>query len=324
MRKQWMVSGLAAVMALSACSEVKKVSEMHDATVKMSDTTEKMKDTTGEMNTTTTEMNKKMGSLQQRTDELKVVTDELYDTLRQGDSLKLRRDGYEAVLKGATAFKKFSEAGKYFMSFEFQLWNNLGQDVEVEKRDTLAQQAAQEFFTEIEDLAARDNSINVMANPKPNDINSEENRAASFNALAMVLHYTNRKEVRSEKLNKVEPISMYSIMEEALLAPRDKEQKSYIREIQAHEDKAVQLLQARYNMFPLVFIDSITKIANKSLLGKAKDAYLGWDFEIDTLSATQLEYLRNEVLVHSVSAKKLLLKIGKKPVLDKKIGRAHV
>ena len=48
---------------------------------------------------------------------------------------------------------------------------------------------------------------------------------------------------------------------------------------------------------------------------------LGWDFDIDCLNATQLEYLQTEVLQQSLQSKQLLIKIGKKPVLDSMVAR---
>ncbi len=320
MKKSALCSGLlvsSVLVLLVGCGELKKVDEMHDSTVKMGETTGQMNKTTSEMNDTTTQMRNKMTSLEQKTQELKQTTDELYDTLRQGNALQLRREAYDAILKAPTLFKKISEANKYMMSFEFQIWNNIGQDLEPEKRDLLGQQAAMEFFLEIEELAPRDNSINPTAKPDPANITSQGNRTAAFNAMALAMHQVNRKEVRAQQMNKdIKPMNLYSLMEEALLAPRDQAQKSAAREIMAHEDKAYQILQTRMNVFPLVFIDSVSKLGDKNVLVQAKMAMLGWELDLDSLNATQLEYLQTEVLEQAVKSKKLLIKLGKKPVMD--------
>jgi hypothetical protein len=289
------------LFAVAACSELKKVDEMHDATVKMSDTTEDMKKSTGD---------------------LKDATDELYDALRQGNALQLRREAYNEVMKAPTMFKKISEATKYFMSFEFQLWNGIGQDTALVKRDVLGQQAAQEFFMEVEELAARDNSVDPLAQPNAKDISSEENRAAAFNAMAIAMDQMNRKQPDNiEKLKNDKLITMYSMVEEALQAPREYAQTGYVREILAHEDKAVQLLQARYNMFPLMFIDMMTHLGDKNIFSQAKTLLLGWELDTSVMSATQTEYLRTEVLAKGLAAKELLIKIGRKPELDSKVSR---
>jgi hypothetical protein len=300
MKHKLVLSGLV-ILSMAACSEVKKVDEMHDATVRMSKTTDDMKTRTGE---------------------LKDATDELYDALRQGNSLQLRREAYNSILQAPTMFKKISEAAKYFMSFEVQLWNSIGQDQSAAKREILGQQAAQEFFMEIEELATRDGSVDPLAAPDAKDIYSQDNLTASFNAMAVGMDRNNRKQEQNVGAKADQKMmSMYSMMEEALLAPRDLPQKGYIREILAHEDKAVQLLQARYNMFPLMFVDVVSKIGDKNIAGQAKMLLMEWEFNVDALSATQLEYLQTEVLEKAVSAKELLIKIGKKPELDSKVAR---
>lgn len=328
MKKSLIVSGLV-VGLLAGCGELKKVDDMHDATGKMADTTDKMNQTTSQMNKTTSQMNgttsemkDKMTSLEQKTEELKQITDELYDTLRQGNALQLRREAMTEIVKAPTLFRKISESNKYMMSFEFQIWNNLGQDAEPEKRELLAQQAALEFFLDIEGFAPRDNSVNPTVQPDMKDLNSQDNRTASFNALAAAMHQVNRKETRAEKNIKNLPnMTMYSIMEKALLASREEQQKGASREVMAHEDKAIQILQTRYNIFPLIFMDAVSKLGDKSMLAQGKMALLGWDFDIDCLNATQLEYLQTEVLQQSLQSKQLLIKIGKKPVLDSMVAR---
>ena len=262
---------------------------------------------------------KKLDEMRETTGDMKSVTDELYDTLRQGNSLQLRREAYESILKAPTLFKKISEANKYMMSFEFQIWNKLGQDKEGEKRDLLGQQAAMEFFMEMEELAPQ-GDVNPLAEPNAADINSAENRSASFNSMALAMHQVNRKQTRAMEQNAGEkPMSLYSMMEEALLTPRDLAQKGYAREVLAHEALAIKMLQARYNIFPLVFIDSVSHIGTKSLSAKAFQVYVSWTLDMDSMNATQVEYLQTEVLVHAVEAKNLLIKLGVKPELNSKI-----
>ncbi|MFM6929143.1 MAG: hypothetical protein ACKOX6_11805 [Bdellovibrio sp.] len=302
MKLNWIVASLV-LISLTACSEMDKVDEMHDATVKMSNTTDEMKKNTSDLDA--------------KTEQLKEVTDELYDSLRQGDALQARRAAYDSILKAPTLFKKTAEATKYFMSFEFQLWNHMGQDQDEDKRDILGQQAALEFFMEIEELADRDGSVHPLVAPDVRNINSRDNLRASFNAMAISMDKINRKQTRELNLNKNhKPMSMYSMMEEALLAPRDVPQKGYVREILAHEEKAIQLLQGRYNMFQMMFVDTVTKIGDKNIVAQGKMVFLGWDFNLDSLSATQLEYLQTEALAHALEAKKFLIKLGKAPKLN--------
>ncbi|MNJ92639.1 hypothetical protein D3C87_103130 [compost metagenome] len=307
MKTKVVISALA-MTTIVGCGELKKVDGMHDSTIKMSETT--------------SQMNEKMKAMEQRTKELKEVTDELYDTLRQGNALQLRREAYDAILRAPTLFKKISEASKYFMSFEFQIWNKQGQDLEAGKRELLGQQAAMEFFLEVEELAPRDNSVKPTAEPNAKDVTSEENRTAAFNAIAVSMHQMNRKMFRAEQMNKgLKSMSMYTMMEEALLAPRDKVQTGYLREILAHESKAIQLLQTRLNVFPLIFVDFVSGIGDRNLAMKTKMALVGWELDMDSLNATQVEYLHTEVLEQAVKAKNLLIKLGKKPEMDFTVSR---
>lgn len=263
---------------------------------------------------------KKLDEMRETTGEMKSVTDELYDTLRQGNSLQLRREAYESILKAPTLFKKISEANKYMMSYEFQIWNKLGQDKEDDKRDLLGQQAAMEFFMEMEELAPAE--VNPLAEPDAEDINSVSNRSASFNAMALSMHQVNRKQVRATSQHTEEKqMSLYSMMEESLLTSRDVAQKSYAREVLAHEALAIKLLQARYNIFPLVFVDSVSHIGTKGLFAKAFQVYGSWTLDLDSMNATQVEYMQTEVLSHAVAAKELLIKLGVKPEMNSTVAK---
>lgn len=316
--KKTIISSSALMLLLAACSEQKKLDEMHDATLKMEKTTSQMSDNT-------IKLKQKTDSLEQLTSDLKDMNEELYDALRQGNALQLRREAYKEILAAPTMFKKISEAGKYFMSFEVQLWNELGQDKVLPKRDILKQQAAEEFFLEIEELAPRDGSVDPTAQGEVSNtnINSDKNRSASFNAMAAAMHKVNRKQNLTLKSDPaLKEVSMYSIMEEALLLPRDQAQKEgAAREVLAHEAKAIQLLQARYNIFQMIFLDAVSDIGAKSFIDKAKMVLSGWEFNSDSLNATKTEYLNSQVLVHALNAKNLLLKLGHKPVLDENLGK---
>lgn len=334
-----MISTLAICLFFCACSETEKLSEMHDSTGKMEKTTREMNQTTGDMAQTTGEMNKttnrladttdKMSDttqdLSRKTEDMKNTTNELYDALRQGNALQLRREAWNSLLQAPSMFKKISEAAKYYMSYEVQLWNQNGQDNDLNKRNILAQQATQEFFLEIEDLAPRNGKVDVKAEPNTQDIHSDENLTASFNALAISMHQINRKQMTTlHQDEKLEKVSMLSLMEEALLAKNNIQlgtadlgsKEAFIREVLAHEEKAIQILQTRYNFFPMIFIDAATKISDKSLLGKAKMMIFQWDLDLDQMNLKQLEYYQTEVLQQSIAARNFLIKIGVKPVLD--------
>lgn len=310
MTKKSLLSTLLILSFVAACAEKKQLEEMHDNTAEMKDTTVKM------------EAN--MTDLKGKTGQMKEVTDELYDALRQGNSLQLRREGMKSILNAPTMFGKISEAGKYFMSFEMQIWNLTGQDIEAGKRDVLAQQAAQEFFLEVEGLAPRE-GLDLTAEPNSAHIQGQANRSASFNALAVTMQEINRKQLPVLKARpELEKISMLSLMEEALLSKQALNEgkldlgtkAGYIREILVHEAKALQILETRYNLFPLIFIDQVSGINDANIFSKAKRRYIGWEFNMDKLNSEQLAYLQEKVLAPALEAKKLMKKLGLQPKLD--------
>ena len=349
MTKKMAIMILPALMTLMACEQNKNLTEMHD--------------TTQHMDKTTDTMNQRMSGLDQKTGKMKETTDELYDALRQGNGLIVRHTTWEAILSAPSMFGKIAEAGLYYMAFELQLWNYGAQDVTIEKRDILAQQATQEFFLKIEELAPRDGSVNIFALPDPNDKNSVDNRAASFNALAITAHQVNRKQTANLKLVKdAEKMSMESMLEEALLSKQNIDKGTAIlgnrapsiREVLAHEDKAIQILQARYAFGPLAFLDYVVKINDEKSLthdilalggsliwnlfgnvqgtfcdrlkinkvGKLANMYFcNWELDLDSVNMTQLEYAQTELLSQSVQAKAFLKKINVTPVMDSKLAK---
>lgn len=347
--KSKLILSMTTLLLVSACAEQEKLNEMHDATVKMEKTTGEMNQNTGKMNEVTTKMDDKMAQMTNTTervatttesvdkktavvsaklDNLGDMTNELYDALRQGNALQLRREALSSLLKASSMQMKLSESAKYFMSFEIQLWNIYGQDKDFDKRDILAQQATQEFFMEVAEFAPAGYDVDATATPDAEDIHSDSNRTASFNALAAAMHQINRKQVSTlNKDNRFEKVSMYSLMAEALLAKKDIQanvanlgaKEKYMREVLAQEKLALQLLQTRYNIFPMIFVDLTTKISEKGLLGKAMMATLAWELDLDKLNKTQFEYFRTEVLQQALDAHKLMTQIGVKPKMGKKL-----
>jgi len=337
--KTKLILAMTTLTLVAACAEQEKLNEMHDATVKMEKTTGEMNQTTGKMNEVTTKMDDKMAQMATTTervatttesvdkktadvssklDNLGDMTNELYDALRQGNALQLRREALSSLLKASSMQMKLSESAKYFMSFEIQLWNLYGQDKDIEKRDILAQQATQEFFMEAAEFAPSGYDVDATATPAPEDIHSVSNRTASFNALAAAMHQLNRKQVSTlNKDSKLEKISMYSLMADALLAKKEIQANS--GEVLAQEKLALQLLQTRYNIFPMIFVDLTTKISEKGLIGQAMMATLSWDLDLDRLNKTQLEYFRTEVLQQALDAHKLMTSIGVKPKMGIKV-----
>ncbi|MCM2282065.1 MAG: hypothetical protein NDI61_09485, partial [Bdellovibrionaceae bacterium] len=239
-----------ALPVLAGCGELKKLDQMRKSTDEMNRTTSEMNQTTRELLEETRKLHsetqdlhsqtealyketqtvsREAAKLGRTTDELLDVTRddlssqmrsvdrgfaELYDALRQGDSATLRRMSFQKMLEAKTVQNRIAEAGLFLMAFEYQLFSGIGQDISQDRKDILYQQAMMELFLRIDELAPNGEKIAPLASPQPSRLNSRENRASAFNALAAALHKTNRKqEVDSQHK---EQVSVYALIIEAL------------------------------------------------------------------------------------------------------------
>lgn len=293
----------------AGCGVKKQLDEMHDSTVNMNRTT---------------------GKLSASTEELDRKTAELYDALRQGDSLSVRRNQLQALLGAKEMPRKISEAGKYFMAFEFQIWSSMGRDKD-ERREELAALGVREFLKDVHDFIGVDPKVEPFASGEKD----EANRARSLNALATAMHILNPKQEETLREHSVlKPISVYGMIEEALRAGREiesgarlpEEYPQYIREVLAQEKTAVFLMQVRYNFLGVlalgrtVPLDRMKKayISSKSkAAGKLIDAFSKTDLVADMSQHNLVEireftsYLQGALRTHA-----LLLEIGETPQMD--------
>lgn len=295
-RRLMFAFALTILWGMTACQQQKQLDEMHDSTVEMNKTTKELRDTTvemkqkteklqentGEMKTVTTGMSDKiteMGQttkemagttkeMQATTQELNQVTGELYDASRQGAALEIRRKSLEMLYSAESNGKKIAEAGKYFMSFEFQLWTGFGQDETAEKRDQLLTDAASEFFKDLKEFTVEKAPwFNPFAKPNgKGNIHDRVNKEASFNAIAAAMHRVNRKQEEMHAKNpNVKVLSMYDVILESLRLEKDLNEgrmnsaslKGYQREVLNNKDVAINLLQARHNFIGTIFLNEV-------------------------------------------------------------------
>jgi hypothetical protein len=330
---------------LMACQEKKQLNEMHDSTVQMNATTQKM---AANMEKTVAIMEKTMTALDksnEQMEKLKVTTDraagssekvvpliaESYDLARQGGAHTIRKDLFDSMLKvDMPVDRKLVAAGEYMVAFEFQLWSGLGQDIEGKNskaKDKLSKDAVTEFFNNLATVSRWSGPSNPFARPQYTPfgklnwtINAgpEENEMAVFNVMAAALHKTNRKQEGYAEFNQVDPISMFSLIQNALVASlqiRSGEKKIedfpiYVDELLRSEPLAIRLLQARYNMLGLVLLGRVTSISD-SLLEGMKFLYLDkkWTLDLDRMNISQVRFYRMH-LTEAQKTRDLLKKIG--------------
>jgi hypothetical protein len=331
--------------SLLACQEKKELSEMHDSTQQMNATTQKM---AGNMEKTVAIMEKTVVTLDktlEKMENLKSTTDraanssekvvpliaESYDLARQGGSLTVRKDLFEYMLKLDTPTdRKLVSAGEYMVAFEFQLWSGLGQDVEGKNskaKEKLAKDAVTELFNNLRTVSHWSGPSDPFARPQYTPFSKldltinagpEKNEMAVFNVMAAALHKTNRKQEGYAEFNHMDSISMFSLIQDSLIANikiRSGEKKiedfpEYVDEVLRSEPIAIRLLQARYNMLGTVLLGRISSITDSFIEG-AKFLYLDkkWELNLDNMNISQVRYYRLH-LTEAQKTRDLLKKIG--------------
>ena len=292
-----------ATFGLSACQAKKQLDNMHDATMDMRNQTQNI-------SRTSDELGRQMG--------------EMYDALRQGDSLKARRDSLAALVSARDSARKVSEASKYFMSFEYQIWSGIGEDTPVRRLEA-AESAMKEFMkdvqefllpgqTEVEPLATRDSEGG--------------NRQMSFNSLAAALHLVNPKQtaMRTRQPGTSE-MTMYSMLREAVLAKakmdrgetRATDLPGYVREALNYPRVLELLLQARYNYVAAMAVSRVSNL-REGTLPYLRMRFLNWDLDMSKLNVVQMRevarYFRAATSAHDV-----MKEAGLTPSLNHALGR---
>ena len=350
-------------LALSACDMKKQLTEMHDSTGEMNETTKKMNATTEGMHTTmqgmekttvgmdgkmkgmnaTMEiMNEKMEGMKSITQDMLEQTNELYDAAKLGDSSMQRRAALEALGKATATGRKVTEAVKYFISFEYQLFSGFGQDQSDDKRKHLLYEATLEFFKDITEFTTKETVPQPLAQAAKG---GDDNKEASFNALAVSLHKMNRKQeeyIKKNNLKEEDSLSMYKVILSALAKKKAidegqlklSELADYEREVLNNEEVAIKLIQARSNITAAIVLNGVSDIQKDipgngpiaSLLKELSDVAKGvlkgaemrfkkWDVPVAKINAVQSEtaikYIASILATH-----KYLKEIGVQPIYN--------
>lgn len=286
-------------MSLMGCSVKEKLDTMHDAT---------------------TEMNHQTKHLGKATDELNDKTWELYDDLRQSDSLASRRASLQALNSADDAPHRISEAAKYFMGFEYQIWSDLGKDT-LKRREELAASAAREFMRDVQEF-----THGVTA---PSPLAIYDSKAHALNALSGAMHVLSHKqEVMLKQCTDLKPISMLSMIQEALVVKKEitsgekklEDMAPYVPEILAYESVAVLVLQTRYNFLGAMALARISKIRD-GIFEYGKARFWSWELDLSDKNVIEVReftrYLTGAMKVHA-----FLLSVGVQPLLDPSLAMA--
>lgn len=297
---------LCAATTFSACS---KVQEMHNATMEMNSTTSDLADVSSQMN--------------------KMMA-EVYDSGRQGASLDLRNKLFDFAVRAPKIEEKATNAGLYFLAFEFQLWSNIGQDNRAGERERLMKDAVEEFFCHLLSLTHWA-EIDPFAGKNPLAFGETENERANFNAFALTLEKNNRKQDITTTDNGLDTISMRNLIENALLAgqkikageARIADFPAYVDIVLQHEEIAIRLLKARHQMLGLAVLTQLTPIARNNWEGfKYKIWGKSWKIDLNQLNSSALR-LAAFRLKEANRARDFLAGLGEKAELDSAIAAIY-
>jgi hypothetical protein len=301
--------GAAALSSAVGCSVRSQLDDMHGATL--------------QMNKNTDEMNDRTKRLADSTDRLLNSMGEMYASLKQGDSLASRRAAWKAMVEEKDINRKFSEAGKYFLAFEYQLWSGIGQDTP-EMREAVAASAAREFMRDVKQFI---DPGQTEPNPfgRGKLVVTEDNRALCLNALAAAMSLLNYKqEVMLKKDKNLKAISMYSMIQDALRASAKMRvtgkvgvQPAYVVEVLESEEVARLLLQARYNGLGVVALAMVSDL-RLGLMKAVAMSRKSWDLKLDPYNIIQTKavtrYLKGAIKTHE-----FMMSVGLTPVMDENL-----
>lgn len=294
---------LAVVMAqtVSGCSVKRKLDDMHDSTMHMDRMTERLGKTS---------------------DDLKETTCEMFEALKQGDTLARRQESFQAVLNAKQNARKASEAVKYFLAFEFQIWAGGACDTE-DARIRSATSAAREFMRDVQDLVHRPLQPRPLIKILDNE-SSADNEARSLNALALTMHMLNprQEELRRQKPD-IKELSMLTMIQEALTARESieagtkklEEFPGYVAEILSYPDIARHLIQVRYNYMMTVPLRRLANLDAASAIEQGKMLTRHWTVDFKPLDTRELQdiirYYNGAIRMYD-----FLKTIGVEPLVD--------
>jgi hypothetical protein len=282
-------------------------------------TTEAMKETTERMEIKTGAMTSKVENTDENSAKLGML-------MAQGQSSDFRDSQFQRMIEAKEFIEKMDYAVKFMYSMEFQIFSDEG----IESFDTekLLDEARAEAIKEIP------KKLNGFFNKK---IRSgitgieQDSDSKNFFAIASALHYKNPKQAEFRRGMGLETESMLDMIVEALSKKeaiqngslKVNELKKFEREVLKEEALFVRLIEVRHRFIPAMAVARISKIEDglfhkvDMLLTKWRPTFLDPKRSTE-MNIVELDYI-NEMLSHSVYAKKVLTEQGRDSKLNSKI-----
>lgn len=220
-----------------------------------------------ELDKRTENMEKSTERVSAVTDDLKETTTIMYQQIRSKEAEDTRDEKFEILMsKEADMGTRITAAGVYFKSMEFQLWNDNDTFDNVDARDVLYLDAANEFTRRMCDLYDKIN-VKKMSPTKSNEMEM------SFYALAAALHMNHTFQDEVAKSKSFEAVSMYDVIKKALLKDLNRKPLKEHEEILVNginREIMIELIKARVDILSALALKNLTDKRDMTLGQKAK------------------------------------------------------
>ncbi len=286
------------------------------------------------------DMPQKMDKLGETTDGMSDTTTQLYSQLRSAQSSVERRDTMELILDDKIEIgQKLTNAAKFFMAFEFNLYTNLKPYDDLAIRDMLFFDAVEEFYKDMAsiydtDIKGEFNVKKAISKDKMTPIHTgkwslkKRNYEQAFYAIAAAMHKKHHRQEYNAQKNGFLAVSIYTLMKEALLKDSQGATLTEYEEYMVagkNKEISIQLLKARVDFILALAVNDAMDADEASFWpgllhvvtgGKLGKLELPSTFE-NSNEATMKE--ANKKIEEALSCYDFLLSIGVKHKLDKKV-----
>ncbi|WP_419171998.1 hypothetical protein [Halobacteriovorax sp.] len=285
-------------------------------------------------------MPEKMDKLGATTDDMSDTTSQLYSQLRSAQSSVERRDVFGLILNDKVEMgQKLTNAAKFFMAFEFNLYTGIRPYDNPAIRDMLFFDAVEEFYKNMASVYETDvkgefNVKKAMEKGKMTPIHTgkwslkKNNYEQAFYAVAAAMHKVHHRQTYNANKNGFAEASIYTLMKDALVKDAHGATLSKYEEYMVagnNKEISIALLKARIDIIlALAIKDSMDKdeasfwpgLLHVITGGKLGKLELPSTFETSN-EATMKE--ANKKIEEALKCYDFLLSIGVEHKIDEKV-----
>lgn len=259
-------------------------------------------------------MSGKLDGMSAKMGDLLGKMNEIYDVARPGLAMILRDQSFARIKSNKGLPAKISAAAKYYMSFEYQVFQENGTEGQ-RKRLELANAAVAEFLREIKALLPK--------NQPQDKVMSFTGANEEIEALAVAMHRVNEiQEAWIAREPSVKKLSMLSLMIDGLKSAREVGGDSafgdahpeYLKTVLVDRELALWLLKIRMNTLVKLTLGRVSPLTTGTMGVFKTFGFVRWDLRPSQQEIAMLEEI-NRYLMGAVQTKQTLVALGQKPEL---------